>query len=225
MSHTNSYPNLFSSVADLTAGIVPPGDCGLAPSPLLPVESDLQGWNSDHHIFDDLVRDVQPKNVIEVGSWKGASALHLAKATESLGSDIYCVDTWLGGFDHAISKLPQDDRKLDQFGSPRLYEQFLRNFLGTEYAKRIYPIRNSSANGARILRHHGVSADLIYIDGSHEYEDVYADLLAYVPLLTEEGVMFGDDFRSAGVFAAVIRFAHEHNCRLQEIDHNFWILK
>lgn len=193
--------------------------------PRLPVKVDLRGWNSDHKIFDELVEETQPKHVIEVGSWKGASALHLARATSALGSEIYCVDTWLGGIDHHLSVLPQDDRQVDRFGSPGLYRQFLRNFIGTEEAKRIHPIQQTSINGAKVLAHFGMSADLIYIDGSHEYEDVYADLCAYMPLLSANGVMFGDDFRMPGVFAAVLRFAHENRCRMQEVDNNFWVLK
>lgn len=188
-------------------------------------EVDLQGWNSDHEIFYTLVAEVQPKTIIEVGTWKGRSAMHFAKATEALLTNIFCVDTWLGGVDHVLSSLPQDNRALDMFGSPRLYHQFLRNFSGTPHAERIFPIQNTSLNGARILKRYGVSAELIYIDGSHEYEDVYADLCAYELLLAPKGRMFGDDFRTfPGVFASVLRFAHERRLKLKEIDHNFWIL-
>jgi predicted O-methyltransferase YrrM len=46
-------------------------------------------------------------------------------------------------------------------------------------------------------------AQLIYIDGSHEYEDVKADCRNYWPLLQEGGVMFGDDFDWPTVAQAV----------------------
>jgi NAD(P)-dependent dehydrogenase (short-subunit alcohol dehydrogenase family) len=36
--------------------------------------------------------------------------------------------------------------------------------------------------------------DLIYVDGSHDYDDVAADLAAYRPLVRPGGVMFGDDY-------------------------------
>jgi hypothetical protein len=42
--------------------------------------------------------------------------------------------------------------------------------------------------------HHGIRADLIYLDGSHDYEDVACDIAAYRPLLTPGGVLFGDDY-------------------------------
>lgn len=227
---------MLSTVAELTADRSD-----------LPPTVDLQGWNSTHPVFAKLIAETDPHVIIEVGTWKGASALHMAQLTASRrerdqasGVDvpapahIYCVDTWLGGVDHVLSQKPQDDRFLDRHGSPRLYEQFLRNVVEmpaeaaqlASYAGRIHPVRQTSLNGARILAHFKVQADLIYIDGSHEYDDVYADLCAYMPLLSEKGVMFGDDFRTfPGVFAAVVRYAHEHGCRLNEEAGNFWILR
>lgn len=193
---------------------------------LLPAEIDLQGWNSDHPIFDKLVEQTQPKTVIEVGSWKGRSLAHFAKATEGLKSTLYALDTWQGGIDHVMSDKPQDDRKCDQFGSPRLYHQFLRNFTENPAADRIFPVQNTSLNGLRLLRKLDVKAELIYVDGSHEYEDVYADLCACLPLLATGGIIFGDDFRSfPGVFGAVIRFATEQGVQPEIEANNYWIIK
>lgn len=223
-----STPYKIKSVAELLTG----------PEPL-PKDVDLQGWNSDHPIFDRLVDETQPGVIIEVGSWKGRSAHHFAFAsvghveTDDVSgaavpapTKIYCVDTWLGGIDHVLSSKPQDDLARDSHGSPRIYHQFIRNFAEEpDFAKRIFPIQNTSLNGARILAHLGVAAQLIYVDGSHEYHDVYADLCAYVQLLAQGGLMFGDDFRAPGVFAAVLRFAHEYCLKLEEVDNNFWILR
>lgn len=185
---------------------------------------DLQGWNSDHPVFDRLVEETQPETIIEVGTWKGRSAKHLAEASKAR---IYCVDTWLGGIDHVMSEKPVDDLKCDLAGSPQLYHQFLRNFQEEpEIAARIHPIQNTSTNGARLLAHCNVQAELIYIDGSHEYADVYADLVAYAQLLKPGGVLFGDDFRSfPGVFAAVLRFAYESGRKVEEVAGNYWILR
>lgn len=221
----------LKSIAELIAN---------APEGLLPPSIDLQGWNSDHPIFDRLIAETQPKNIVEVGTWKGRSAMHMALASESImGIDdvsgaeiparpnIYCVDTWLGGFDHILSDKPHDAIARDAVGSPQLFHQFLRNFAEEpRFAKRVFPIQNTSINGARWLASLRIAPELIYIDGSHEYEDVYADLLAYSQILAGGGVMFGDDFRAfPGVFAAVIRFHHEAHMKLEEVAGNFWILR
>lgn len=207
-------------------------------SVFLPRDTDLQGWNSDHPVFDQLCAETNAQDIIEVGTWKGRSAMHFCRATTpiSLGEKeeaeakdetrIYCVDTWLGGIDHVLSELPVDDLKRDACGSPRLYHQFLRNFVDVpDFAKRVFPIQNTSLNGARVLASIGVSAELIYIDGSHEYSDAYADLTAYTQLLTPGGIIFGDDFRFPGVFAAVLRFAHETDRKVEEVENNYWILR
>jgi predicted O-methyltransferase YrrM len=203
----------FPTVADLTSLTLD-----------LPKAVDLQGWNSDHNIFSELVAEIQPKVIVEVGTWKGRSCHNFAELTGSLGTEIFCVDTWLGGIDHFLSALPQDDMKRDFHGSPQIYEQFLRNFMEHPAATRIHPIRQTSVNGARALASRGLFADLIYIDASHEYEDAYADLCAYAPLVAPNGRIFGDDFAFPGVQTAVIRYAHEQRRRVKIVDGNFWIL-
>lgn len=215
MSQDNSIT--FPTVAELLSK---------TPPDLLPPKADRAGWNSDHPVFDRLVELTQPETIIEVGTWKGRSAAHLAAAAPT--ARIFCVDTWIGGVDHVLSRQPQDDLLRDPAGSPRMYHQFLRNFADGEWeqlASQIVPLQQTSLNGARLLAVAGVQARLVYIDGSHEYDDVYADLLAYRSLLAEGGILFGDDFRAfPGVFAAVLRFRHESQMKFEEVDGNFWIL-
>lgn len=192
----------------------------------LPLTPDRAGWNSDHPIFDRLVELARPAEIIELGSWKGRSAAHFAAAAPA--ARIFCVDTWLGGLDHLLSVRPEDDLLRDAAGSPRLYHQFLRNFADGEwaaYAPRLVPIQQPTAAGLRLLALAGVQAQLLYVDASHEYEDVYADLCAARHVLAPGGILFGDDFRSfPGVFAAVLRFRHEAGLKFEEVDGNFWIL-
>ena len=40
---------------------------------------DLQGWGSRHRIFEQVICEEKPQLVIEVGTWKGASLVHMAK--------------------------------------------------------------------------------------------------------------------------------------------------
>lgn len=205
----------FLSIAELTSGDVSQ----------LPQNEDIRGWNSDDPIFDELVELLAPKTIIEVGSWKGRSAMHFARATERFATDIVCVDTWLGGVDHVLSSGSEDDRLLDSVGCPRLYHQFIRNFKDSPHAQRVYPIQNTSINGARILNHHKVSGEIIYIDGSHEYSDVYDDICAYWPLLSLGGIMFGDDVGFIGVGPAVMRFTIEGDLKFSVVRNNFWVIE
>lgn len=81
-----------------------------------------------------------------------------------------------------------------KFGYPQVYYQFLANVVKTGHQERIVPIPISSTIGCRILQKRQIAAELIYIDGSHEYPDCFDDMNMFSCLLSEHGVIFGDDY-------------------------------
>jgi len=198
---------------------------------LLP--EDLQGWNSNNSIFPKLLVDTKPKTIIEIGTWKGGSAIHMGNLLKLAGSSaqIYCIDTWLGAAEFWTGDLARTPERnlLLKNGYPQIYYQFLSNVVHNGLQDYITPIPVPSSIGAKILKAQGVKADLIYIDGSHEYDDVYADLNTYSELLNPGGVMFGDDYYSfADVGRAVNDFvatqkAQEIKKKLEIVNENFWV--
>lgn len=170
-----------------------PDLAGFDPSPY-PV--DLQGWGSDSPVFKELIEELRPRLIIEVGTWKGASALHMAGICDALDLDtrIVCVDTWLGAYEFIGADGERD--LLPKYGYPSVYYQFLANVVKVGQQRRIIPFPQTSLIASRYLWHHQIRADLIYIDGSHDERDVYADICAYWPLLRPRGVLFGDDYDS-----------------------------
>lgn len=187
----------------------------LCPDPsLLGLTTDIRGWNGRHPVFAQVVEQYQPHAIVEVGCWYGHGTLHLAEISKG---DLYCVDTWLGGYDHLILRDRADCQIPTRFGYPSLYNQWLFNVAVSPYADRILPIPQTSVNGARLLARAGKNFSMIVIDASHEYSDVFADLCEYDKILMPFGVMVVDDFRShAGVFHAVVRFAHERGFDIRE---------
>ncbi len=188
---------------------------------------DLQGWGSDTPAFKEIITKVRPRLIIEVGSWKGASAIHMADivAAEKLDAHIVCIDTWLGALEFWT-----DQSDPTRFGSlklkngwPQVYYQFLANVVHKGHQSRITPFPQTSATAALWLRNYGVKADLIYVDGSHEEDDVYADIIGYWDALAPRGVLFGDDWEWAGVRLAVERFAREQNVRIRHVADK-WVL-
>lgn len=157
---------------------------------------EVQGWNSTHPAFAEVIGEVRPKTIIEVGSWRGASAIHMARLAPE--AKIYCVDTWLGSFEHI------KDGWIQFGGRPNLYNQFLENI--DHLGEHVTPICLPSNIAAKVFAHKKMTADLVYIDGSHEYEDVKADLKNYWPLVNSGGVMFGDDWDWPDVRKAVEEF-------------------
>ena len=174
---------------------------------------DRSGWGSDSAAFGELVAEIRPSRIIEVGTWKGGSALTLAEHAESCGLDaeIICVDTWLGALEMWTD--PDDPGRHGalglKHGYPTLYYQFLANVCRAGRQGRITPFPVPSVTAAQWFSLRGVQADLIYIDGSHEEEDVYQDLVSYWDLVRPGGVLFGDDWAWDGVRLAVQRFAAE----------------
>lgn len=192
---------------------------GIAPSG----DREVFGWHSRSPLFRALVEETRPRVIFEVGTWLGASAINMATAARELGLEtkVYCIDTWLGAeeFWNRESDTPERDLLLRN-GYPQAYFRFLSNVVEHGLQDSIVPVPNTSHIGAMILAHRGLRADLIYLDGSHDYEDVRGDIRDYAPLLGEGGVMFGDDFGWSGVKRAVEdslpgRFTVE--------DEDFWV--
>jgi hypothetical protein len=170
--------------------------------------------------------EVRPAVVIEVGVWKGASLLRMHELARALGVDtsFLAVDTWLGSAEHWLGAKDRARLRL-RGGYPDLYRQFVFNLLSKDAAD-VFALPMTSTSAARVLRHLGVTANLVYIDGGHEESEIRADLGSYYALLAPEGVLFGDDYHSRwpGVQQAVDAFAAERPGVL-EIQGSVWIFR
>ena len=93
---------------------------------LQPIPADMQGWASERPVFREVLTEVKPKFIVEVGTWKGASAFHMVDVLLEIGHtdfEIICVDTWLGSQEHWI--LPEHKETLSLVnGYPTLYYHF-----------------------------------------------------------------------------------------------------
>lgn len=190
---------------------------------------DTQGWNSRHPVFRKEMEALRPTAIIEVGTWKGASAIHMARLARILRLDaaILCVDTWLGG-DRAYVEHSYIDDTLPRGGRLRLLDIFMTNVLSAGLQNVIYPMPSTSADAAESLRFMGVTADLIYVDAAHTEPEVAADLENYWPVLRPGGVMIGDDYVAEnwpGVVMAADAFAARHGLSLEEANGKFVVRK
>lgn len=194
---------------------------------LLP--EDIQGWNGNSTVFYDFINELRPNTIVEVGTWKGQSAINMAKIVKSLNlnTKIYCVDTWLGSIEFWTThrNTPERDLLLKN-GYPQIYYQFLSNVVHQKLEDVIIPFPNTSTAGAEYLKYFKISPELIYIDASHQELEVYNDIRVYYDILPIGGVIFGDDYVAwAGVKTSVQRFCSENGLNFQVLENNFWVIR
>lgn len=205
-----------------------PGGTPYAGFPYQSYELDLQG-NPAPAVLRPLITSLHPQVIVEVGSWKGDSALHMGELVHELSLDaaVVCVDTWLGSLEHLTGAVQGWDlRPYLRHGYPTLYYQFLANVMHRRCEDVIIPLANTSGNAARWLIRQQITADLIYVDGSHEEDDVYRDVCEFWRLLRPGGAMAGDDWHAywPGVICGVSRFAREQDLSVQTREQQ-WVLE
>ena len=161
--------------------------------------TDTQGWNSQHKFLKDTIVQTRPSLIVEIGVWKGGSTLHMAKAVQAaeLDATIIAVDTWLGSWEHWENRQWFDDL-LVQNGYPSLFYTFLTNVVEAKATDIVVPLPLDSANASILLQHKKVQADMIHIDGGHDYDAVLTDLRRWWPILAPGGTFVIDDFDPAG---------------------------
>jgi hypothetical protein len=157
--------------------------------------TDLQGWHSDHIYLTRAIEQVRPAIVVEVGVWKGASIVTLAKAIQRLKLDavVIAIDTWLGSSEHYLWEKFIPDLDF-QFGYPRLYHKFAANIVTQGLADLVVPLPLDSINAFQLLKERGIRPDVLHIDAGHDYHSVMADLKAWWPQLNPGGILIGDDY-------------------------------
>jgi len=181
------------------------------------LEVDMAG-GATRPIFEQIIGTLRPRTMIEVGTWTGASAIHMAKLLKQHAGEatLVCIDTWLGS--HHLLWADAYRPKLHlKHGFPMQYFQFLANVMKQGCEDVILPLPMTSTAAANYLLTRNVQVDCIYIDASHDEEDVYNDAKKYWKLLRPGGIMFGDDYspRYPGCVRAVNHFAYDESLRLQ----------
>lgn len=134
--------------------------------------------------------------IAEIGSWQGRSTSALAAHTKGI---VVCIDTFQGSVEHQA--------QLKGKPASGVYHAFCSN---TSRYDNVWPLLANSLSAARTLSHGPMRFDLIFIDASHDYESVKADIQAWLPLLAPGGILAGHDYMRWGVKNAVRQLVPKH---------------
>lgn len=180
---------------------------------ILPFQTEAN--NLDKYLDNVLGKFNQKEvTIVEVGSWKGSSAIAIAKyfLSKNIFPTIFCIDTWGGSTFH---------REHEEYfnmlncknGFPQLYRQFLSNVIHSNLQENIIPVPHTSHDSARYLKKLGIVCDFCYIDANHEFDEVLQDIKDYYPMVKDGGTVFFDDYDSGwpGVVNAINVFVTEKN--------------
>jgi hypothetical protein len=192
----------------------------------------LIGWNIDHNLFKKLITNTNPKIILELGSWYGASAISMGKIIKELKLDcqIICVDTWLGSEEFIGLHEKDPERKLlPTFGYPNAYYQFLANICHNELQDIIIPFPQVIKIACQWLSKKNINADIVYIDGNNDTIDVYNDMTYSWPILNNNGIIFGDDYNNSiwrSINLGVNKFCAKNRVKLTETTDfpNHWFI-
>lgn len=146
----------------------------------------IEGWLSDEvaELLMSIAARVSKGVIVEVGSWKGKSTVAMALANPRV--KIYAVDPFTGSQEHEHLAASKVDT----------YSEFLENIQRYQVSEQITPLRMTSREAV-----HNVEEDvsMVFIDGSHEYDDVKLDFDTWFSRLVPGGVILFHDSKWQGV--------------------------
>jgi MMP 1-O-methyltransferase len=138
----------------------------------------VEGWLLDAEgplLYSLALNCVGRGAVVEIGSWKGKSTIYLGKGSKAGNNvTIYTVDPHTEGYEHKL------------FGEVATFEEFNSNIINAGVADIVTPIVKTSVEAASDFAR---PCELIFIDGSHEYQFVRTDFELWFPKLVDGGIM------------------------------------
>lgn len=163
-----------------------------------PVLRALQGLPDRHKYFLPALRVAAqsasgPLAILEIGSWAGASTVSWASALKELAlpGRIVCVDPWEPYFDLTKDRAHVYGEMNRAAETGLIYKLFQHNVAASGFAGIIEARPGPSRSVVPGLP--SDSFHLVYVDGSHLFEDVLFDIREAKRLIRDGGIVCGDD--------------------------------
>lgn len=183
------------------------------------LDFDSHGWFSHDRVFEKIfTKDV--KNVCELGSWLGSSTRFILDCAPNC--HLYAIDHWsddIKDYGNGGSTNAKNDPGIEKIST--LWNQFLANCW--DYRERLHPIRSYTNEGLRFLSDFDIKMDVVYIDASHSYENVYNDISDSL-MNWPNAKIIGDDYSWDTVRKAVHDYADRNGFDVEVSPSKCWIL-
>ena len=171
-----------------------------------------EGWASYPEVLDTVIDALKPNIILEVGVWLGQSTFNMLERAlkhDPVASIVF-IDTWLGSPEHWLNEEWKSQLRLKE-GRSDIYSLFVDNVRVKGLQDHVLPMSMTSLQAAKLLNELDMSAELIYLDGAHDKDEVLSDIINYWPFLPIGGCMVGDDYCDPwpGVVEAVHEFKRD----------------
>lgn len=140
---------------------------------------DIEGWMTYTELKWLYETAKNKECIVEIGSWKGRSTHALCSGSKGT---VWAVDTWKGSAD------PKDQTH-NQAKREDVFSEFSNN---TKQFSNLSVIRKDSLEAAKLFSDR--SLDMVFIDAGHTYEEVKADIDAWLPKVKDGGLICGHDY-------------------------------
>ena len=167
-------------------------------------------WSGHKYFVYDLIRNIKPKIIVELGSERGVSFFSMCQAVKDgdLNIKLYAIDTWAGD-------------KHSGFYSENTYKNFVK-YKNKYYSELDIEILRMFFDEA-VSKFKNSSIDLLHIDGLHTHEAVKHDYETWLDKVKPSGtILFHDTVergRGFGIYKLwdslklknnSIEFTHSH---------------
>jgi predicted O-methyltransferase YrrM len=140
------------------------------------------------------------KNIVEVGTFLGGSAEAILAGMPEDGH-LTCIDLFEGTIG---SPTRLSDNRISIDGKEIENDKEFSKYIALSYIKgRLLPYKDrvSVLIADSISASHGFSSeslDMVFIDAAHDYDNVLADIKAWLPKVKPNGILCGHDFDRFG---------------------------
>lgn len=145
------------------------------------------GFMSDEELLWLSKMSNGKKVIIEIGSWHGKSTLSfLSSSCEK----VYAIDHWMG----SVAERDSHHSSAKMLNGDHAYLEFLSNTIDYISNGRLIPVRLDTKNASDFFIKQGIKADAVFIDAGHTEEEVRNDILNWLPVVKENGIICGHDY-------------------------------